>query len=69
MKSNGIFPMSRDNDVGQHVSPTNIPGPQEPKRDIIYFLGTNWMAQDIDKRKKRIKNRSNVLLPVPTNIE
>ena len=34
-------------EVGHHISPTNMPVTQETKRDIIYVLGNNGMGLDI----------------------
>ena len=39
MKACGIFLMCKVDEVGKHVNPTNISGPQEPEREIIYVLG------------------------------
>ena len=47
MEASGIFPISRDDKVGKHTSPTKIPIPQEPKREIISVLGNNGMGLDI----------------------
>ena len=50
MKLSVILPMYWYDEVGQHLSPTNIPGPQEPKIDIIYVLDNNGMGLDMDTR-------------------
>ena len=38
--------MSGDDEVGQHVNLTNIPGPQESNRYIISVLGNDGMGSD-----------------------
>ena len=41
MKASGILLMSGNDDIGQHVRPTDKTGPQELKVDIFfYFLMT-----------------------------
>ena len=44
--------MSRDEEVSQHVRPTNITGPQESKIYIIYILGNDGMGSDMHTRKE-----------------
>ena len=41
MKGSGKFLMPRDDDMGQQISPTDKPGWQEPKGDIISILFNN----------------------------
>ena len=47
MRVSNWFPMSGDGDIDQHASLTNIPGPQESKRDIIYVLVNDGMVSDM----------------------
>ena len=44
--------VSGGDEVVQHFSPTNIPGPKYPKRDIISVLGNNGMGSDMHTRKE-----------------
>ena len=52
MKASGILQMSGCDEADQYISPTNIPGPQEPKIDIMRVLGNNGMCSDIRTRKE-----------------
>ena len=52
MKEIGILSISRDDDIGQYVIPTNIPGPQEPKRDIASVLTNNGLGSDMHTIKE-----------------
>ena len=55
MKASIIFLVSRDDEIGQHIVPTNIPrysGPQESKIDIISVLGNYGMGSDMHKIKE-----------------
>ena len=36
MKTSRTLPMSRDDEVGQYVSSTKIPGQQTPKKEIMF---------------------------------
>ena len=51
-KASGIMLVSGGDEVVQHFSPTNIPGPKYPKRDIISVLGNNGMGSDMHTRKE-----------------
>ena len=44
--------MLGDDEVGQHVIPTNLPGPQESNRDKISVLGKYDMVSDMYERKE-----------------
>ena len=58
MKSSGILLMSGNDDIGQHVRPTDKPWPQELKGDT-FFLFNNEMSSYTHKRKvgNQIYNR------------
>ena len=42
-----------DNEIGQHIIPTNIPVPQESKIDIIYVLGNYRIGSDMQNNEVR----------------
>ena len=44
--------MLSNDEVGQHVNLTNIPGPQKSKREIIYVLGNYGMGLYMHTRKE-----------------
>ena len=50
VKASGILPISGGVEVGQYFIPTNIPGPQESKREIISALGSYEMVSDTHTR-------------------
>ena len=52
MKESVILSIYGDNEVGQHIRPTNIPGPQEPNREITYVLGNNGTSSYMHIRKE-----------------
>ena len=41
-----------DDDMGQHVIPTDKTGSQEPKEEIIYFICNNEMSLYMHTRKE-----------------
>ena len=51
MKASGIFPMSWDDEFGQHVIFTNIPQPEESNIEIISVLFNYGMVSDMYTRK------------------
>ena len=55
MKASIIFLMSGDDEIGQHIIPTNIPrysGRQESKIEIISVIGNYGMGSDMHKIKE-----------------
>ena len=44
--------MSGNDEVGQNVNLTNIPVPQESKKEVISILGNDGMGSDIHTRKE-----------------
>ena len=52
MKAGGVLLISGYDDIGQHVGPTNIPGPQESTIDIIYVLGSDVVASYMNTTKE-----------------
>ena len=52
MRAGRRFPILGDDEVGQHVNLTNIPVPQESKRDTISVLVNDGMGSDTHTRKE-----------------
>ena len=44
--------MYGDDEIFKHGSPTDKPGPQEPKGDIIYVICNNYMSKYMHTGKK-----------------
>ena len=55
MKASGILQGSGDDEIGQHVSPTNQSGSQEPKGGLIFVLCNNEIGSDINTGKEENK--------------
>ena len=52
MRASNKCSMSKDNDIGQHVIPTNIHGPYESNRDTISVLSHDEIGSDTYTRKE-----------------
>ena len=52
-----VFLISGDDEMGQHLIPTNKPVPQEPKLNITSVLSINEIILDIHIEKEKESNR------------